>query len=44
MQHIKQQQQAKIVFSYVSDEEAEGKTGEKLKPVYLSSSKPGGAT
>lgn len=43
MQYIKQQE-TKTVFSYVNDERAEGKTGQKLKLVYLSNSKPGGAT
>lgn len=38
------QQETKTVFSYINDEGAEGKTGQKLKLVYLSSSKPGGAT
>lgn len=31
MQHIKEQQQTKTVFSYVYDEGAEKKTGQKLK-------------
>ena len=44
MQYIKQQQETKTVFLYVNDEGAEGKTGQKLKLVYLSSSKTGGAT
>lgn len=43
MQYIKQQE-TKTIFSYVNDEGAKGKTGQKLKLVYLSSSKPGGAT